>query len=295
MEMSQVRYFIAVSETLNFTRAARRCGVSQPALTKAIQKLELAIGGELLKRERNSVQLTELGYQLLPNFKDVLKNANHTREEAFRLLRAPTQVVKVGVAASISLRKVMDLVEPVRQAMPYLEIEFFELTALNNLKQIQSLDLDVLFSSHHTYGDEQQKHSLLSEDYVIAFGHHHRFLGRSTVTLEDLDGEKFFFRDQCDSSALLHDRMLCQGLHLHVNCRSSQDGWIKMQLENYPNIVFVPRSVAFAEGLVFASLEDFSLKRHLVLQRCEKATENIQLSRFMQAMIGESEQSYEVA
>ena len=54
MEMHQVRYFLAVADTLNFTRAAELCHVSQPALTRAIQQLEEELGGLLLRRERIS-------------------------------------------------------------------------------------------------------------------------------------------------------------------------------------------------------------------------------------------------
>ena len=61
MELYQIRYFLAVAETLNFTRASERAFVSQPALTKAIQRLEETIGGRLFDRTKNSVQLSELG------------------------------------------------------------------------------------------------------------------------------------------------------------------------------------------------------------------------------------------
>jgi len=53
MEMHQVRYFLALCETLNFTRAAESCNVSQPALTRAVHKLEEELGGLLLRREHN--------------------------------------------------------------------------------------------------------------------------------------------------------------------------------------------------------------------------------------------------
>ena len=53
MEMYQIRYFLAVSEYLNFRRAAEECHVSGPALTRAIQKLEDELGGKLFRRERN--------------------------------------------------------------------------------------------------------------------------------------------------------------------------------------------------------------------------------------------------
>ena len=52
MEMQQVRYFLAVARTLNFTRAAEECNVAQPTLTRAIQQLEEEFGGDLFRRER---------------------------------------------------------------------------------------------------------------------------------------------------------------------------------------------------------------------------------------------------
>ena len=61
MEMYQIRYFLAVSEYLNFRRAAEECHVSGPALTRAIQKLEDELDGKLFRRERNRTHLTDLG------------------------------------------------------------------------------------------------------------------------------------------------------------------------------------------------------------------------------------------
>ncbi len=58
MEMHQVRYFLAVCETLNFTRAAERCNLAQPSLSRAIKKLEDELGGLLFRRERNRTHLT---------------------------------------------------------------------------------------------------------------------------------------------------------------------------------------------------------------------------------------------
>jgi DNA-binding transcriptional LysR family regulator len=63
MEMNQIRYFLAVAKDLHFTRAAVACNVSQPALTRAIQKLEEEFGGPLFHRERALTQLTEESMQ----------------------------------------------------------------------------------------------------------------------------------------------------------------------------------------------------------------------------------------
>ncbi|MBM3540528.1 MAG: LysR family transcriptional regulator, partial [Alphaproteobacteria bacterium] len=59
--MHQVRYFLAVCETLNFRKAAESCHVAQPSLTRAIKNLEDELGGPLFRRERQNTHLTDLG------------------------------------------------------------------------------------------------------------------------------------------------------------------------------------------------------------------------------------------
>ena len=66
MEMHQIRYFLGVARTLNFTRAAEECHVSQPSLTRAIKLLEQELGGDLFRRERSLSHLTDLGQRMLP-------------------------------------------------------------------------------------------------------------------------------------------------------------------------------------------------------------------------------------
>src|ERR1043165_1055742 len=75
MEMHQLRYFLAVAQTLNFTRAAEQCNVSQPALTRAIQQLEQELSGPLLRREGKLSHLTELGVRMLPLMRQCYESA----------------------------------------------------------------------------------------------------------------------------------------------------------------------------------------------------------------------------
>ena len=92
MEMHQVRYFLAVCDTLNFTRAAKRCHVSQPALTRAIKKLEEELGGPLFRRERTLTHLTDLGRMMKPHLAQSLACARAalvTAQDFRRLEKAP--------------------------------------------------------------------------------------------------------------------------------------------------------------------------------------------------------------
>src|SRR5208283_5212782 len=66
MEMHQVRYFLAVTRLLNFTRAAEECNVAQPSLTRAIKQLEEEFGQDLFRRERNLTHLTDFGCRMTP-------------------------------------------------------------------------------------------------------------------------------------------------------------------------------------------------------------------------------------
>src|ERR1700751_4007550 len=75
MEMHQVRYFLAVAQLLNFTRAADACNVTQPSLTRAIKQLEAELGGDLFRRERPAAQLTELGLRMHPLLKQYYEAA----------------------------------------------------------------------------------------------------------------------------------------------------------------------------------------------------------------------------
>ncbi|MGH8514035.1 MAG: LysR family transcriptional regulator [Gammaproteobacteria bacterium] len=88
MQMHQVRYFLALCEELNFTRAARRCGVSQPSLSNAISALERELGGALFHR-KPSIALTGLGRMVRPYLDEIARNADHARAAARALTPRP--------------------------------------------------------------------------------------------------------------------------------------------------------------------------------------------------------------
>jgi DNA-binding transcriptional LysR family regulator len=79
MQMQQIHYFLALCEELNFTRAARRCGISQPTLTNAISALELELGEALLDR-KPSIALTRLGRVVRLYLAQIARNADYARD-----------------------------------------------------------------------------------------------------------------------------------------------------------------------------------------------------------------------
>ena len=102
MELTQVRYFIALCRTLNFTRAAEACNVTQPALTRAIQRLEDELGGPLLYRERNLTQLTELGGAMRPHLEAMLEAAEAARQAARASAGMEVASIRIGLGPAIA-------------------------------------------------------------------------------------------------------------------------------------------------------------------------------------------------
>ena len=93
MQMHQVRYFVALCEEGNFTRAARRSGVSQPSLTNAISALERELGGPLFQR-KPFVAKTAFGYAIQPYMQRIAETA----DEALQTARAFSQMGAVAVS-----------------------------------------------------------------------------------------------------------------------------------------------------------------------------------------------------
>jgi LysR family hydrogen peroxide-inducible transcriptional activator len=85
MEMSQVRYFLALCKERNFTRAAQRCGVAQPSLTQSVKALEMELGGPLFVRRQKGAELTELGRDVEPYFSAIDRCVNEIKRAPHRV------------------------------------------------------------------------------------------------------------------------------------------------------------------------------------------------------------------
>src|SRR5262249_43373613 len=101
MEMHQIRYFLAVAEELNFTRASEKCNVSQPSLSRAIKLLEEELGGPLFHRERSRTHLTELGRMVRPHLATVYEQS-HAVKRLSRDFADSKMPLRLGIMSTIS-------------------------------------------------------------------------------------------------------------------------------------------------------------------------------------------------
>ncbi len=129
LQLYQVRYFLALARTLNFTRAAEQCNVTQPALTKAVQKLEQELGGPLIHRERHLTQLTELGKMILPTLEKIFSAAEAVRIQAQGYQKKTIAPLKIGLVPSVSAALITELLLDLVRTIPDLRLDLHEADA----------------------------------------------------------------------------------------------------------------------------------------------------------------------
>src|ERR671931_2857643 len=115
MEMHQVRYFLATVSELNFTKAAERCNVTQPSLTRAIKQLEDELGGDLFRRERPAAQLTELGQRMYPLLKQCYEAATGARELASSFKSGEVGALRIALTHSVDLSLLIPFLNQIKR------------------------------------------------------------------------------------------------------------------------------------------------------------------------------------
>ena len=266
MELYQIRYFLAVAETLNFTRASERSFVSQPALTKAIQRLEESVGGRLFDRTKTSVQLSSLGQAMLPSLRQIYDSASSAREQARRLVRGSSEIVRVGVMCTIEFPQLLQGFVATQTGRTEVALSFREgnLEALTDALDQGDVDLGIMCSPY----DIPKRFAalpLFSEDYVLAIGDDHRFNGRSTVALAELDRERYCERTLCEFSVYIERLLRARGVGLEVVQQSAREDWIQALVRANFGVAFMPLSIARAAGLGYVHTADVPIVREVKL------------------------------
>jgi DNA-binding transcriptional LysR family regulator len=266
MEMHQVRYFLAVCEALNFTRAAESCHVSQPSLTQAIKKLEEELGGALFRRERKGVFLTDLGEALHPSFEQILGEAQSVRETAHHLLNLKKAPLTVGVLETVGPLLPTRFLSAFKTAHQGLEVELVPAGHLALLAKLLQGAVDlVLTSIVEPLEPSFQQQTLYRESYVVIFPPGHRFRRYAQVQLKDLSGEPYVDRLACEMRDAVLRTCHEMKVELYATHRSSNEIWVQAMVLAGMGFAFMPEySVALA-GLEARPLVDPVVARQVAL------------------------------
>ena len=287
MEMHQIRYFLAVAEELNFTRAADRCNVTQPALTRAIQKLEEELGGLLFRRERSLTHLTDLGRLMRPHLEQVLKEAEAAKSTATSFLKLSEAPLSLGIMCTIGPLRFVGFLNRFRIENPGIELSMIEATParLAELLMEGKLDLAVM-AQPGSFDERLVAQRLYRERFVVAFPPGHRFESRNALTVEDIAGESYLSRINCEYRD--HLRSLCseRRVEIRVTYRSEREDWIQTMVTAGLGICFLPEFSSVLPGLRRRLLVDPEVVREVSLVTVAGRRHSPAVATFVRAIRG---------
>jgi DNA-binding transcriptional LysR family regulator len=266
MELHQVRYYIALCETLNFTRAAQSCNISQPALTRSIQRLEVELGGALFRRERNLTQLTELGRSMRPLLEQTLRAAEAAKDHANKFRRNEFASLHIGLPPSISARVAAVPLQELAGRLPSLEVEL-RLTDQDEIVELMlggEIDAAFLVESSQL-PDRLNTWTIFQEGFRIAFSSGHRFEQMASVPLIELAQETLIGRRGCLATSRVRDLCGEAGVLTRVRHLVESEEHIQQLASKSFGVVLVPEHLPVVPGLLVRPLEQFPLTRSIVL------------------------------
>jgi DNA-binding transcriptional LysR family regulator len=262
MEMHQVRYFLAVARTLNFTRAAEECNVAQPSLTRAIRQLEGELGGDLFRRERPQAQLTELGQRMLPLLKQCYESAISARSLATAIKKGEVGSLRLALSRTIDPSLVTPHVLELGKLFDGLELKLLRGTASEVLEYLKQGEVELGIAAK--ISDEWERLDnwpLFTEDFQLIVNSMHALAANSRVGLDDLRRERLMVRTYCETTDELLDLLRGREFDVTRFHEVNADSDLISLLEAGFGVALVPRSTRNPATLVRIVVDGIELTR----------------------------------
>ena len=266
MEMHQIRYFLAVCRTLNFTKAAEECNVAQPSLTRAVQKLEEEFGGLLFHRERANTHLTELGKAMHPHLERTYEAAQSAKQLATSYKKGDVVHLRVGISPTVSAAAVTNVLGGVRQAIPGFELTVDGGADSRLLEEAVAGDLDlIVVGDDHELPERVRAWTLHREPLLAVMTKDHKLAAQKSVAIADLDGVEMITLTNCPIAVRLMQMCAEAGVKPKFTTRATNCDQVVSLIRNGLGIATLPESLAAASGLVVKPVEGLNIERAITL------------------------------
>jgi LysR family hydrogen peroxide-inducible transcriptional activator len=235
MEIHQLRYFVAVADEGNFSRAAEKVRVAQPSLSQQIQKLEAEVGQPLFDRLPRTVVLTEAGRCLLEFARKILVDVADARRCVDELKGEVAGRLGVGAIPTIAPYVLPPLIGKFQKRYPRVILEIVEDVTENIARRLEDGELDVAFASTCDPSPTIERHSLGHEALLLLLPKDHPLAKKKLVKWNDLKPEKFL---------LLHE----------INCLARQVSELLTANDLRPDLALKGAQLGTIAGMVAAGI-----------------------------------------
>jgi DNA-binding transcriptional LysR family regulator len=266
MEMHQVRYFLAVAEALNFTRAAEECHVAQPSLTRAIKQLEGELGGDLFRRERPQAQLTELGQRMLPLLRQCYDSALGARALAAALKSGEIAALRLALSHTIDVRLFVPHIMELTRHFRGLELKFLRGTATEIAEFLKRGEAELAIAAPIAEQWERlDSWPLFTEGFDLVVGMGHRFANYEAKEIADLCDERLLDRTYSEQAGELADLLDARDIVIKRGHEVMSERDVFTLLEANVGIAILPRSTSVPADLRRVRVDGVELRRTVYL------------------------------
>jgi LysR family hydrogen peroxide-inducible transcriptional activator len=267
MELHQIRYFLALCEELNFTRAAERCEVAQSSLTRAIKALETELGGALFHRERANTHLSTLGEKVKPFLAQAFGQVQGARRQAQDFIRQQTTSLRLGLMRTIAPGRLVELLAAIRARHPDIDLQVSDASAQDLQERLLADELDVAIYAHPGLAAEERLNHLplYREPFVVVVKAAHRLARRGAVRIQELHGEPYLWRAHCEHDAATDAALAQSGFCGRPAFESDQDAWVLAMVAAGLGYALMPAHSAVQHGVAALDLAEPEIAREVAL------------------------------
>ena len=242
MELSQLRTFRVVAETLNFTRAAERLGLTQSAVSHQIKSLETELGEPLFIRAKRGVKLSPAGQAALEHAVRLLDEAEALRERVAGGEHSPAGRVRAAAATQAIVHLFAPLFEAFMRAQPRIDVSFRTTASTDEtVADILNGAADVGFASLPVYSPALKIENLFEDELVLVVGHGHRLSGATEATVEDFRKERLILFERGGSIRRATDQFFNKvGIQPSLALESNDTSFIKLMVERGLGVSLLP-------------------------------------------------------
>ncbi|AZD02826.1 LysR family transcriptional regulator [Pseudomonas chlororaphis] len=182
--------FLAVAEEQNFSRAAKRLGMSQPPLTEQIQVLEQALKVKLFDRSRRGAKLTPVGQAILPAVRKFAEQLERLELAVHEAVAGQSGVLTIGAITTAMLDVLPALIEKLKARYPQLTVSVREIDSVEAIPALEAGDIDLAFARvEGELGSRVRSIALTEDRLAVALPSDHPLAARSRISLASLAGE----------------------------------------------------------------------------------------------------------
>lgn len=266
MDLKQVGYFLNLAETLNFTEAAKRSGVSQPSLTRSIQRLEEELGGLLLYRDGKDQRLTSLGRDVQMEFMRIASALGNIREHSENSVHGRWRVLTIGVATTVAPCAFTAFFDHVLQQLPSVEVNIHPLAEAEGIDDLLSGRFHAIIPARQPQAHPKiSVQTLYNERFMLGMAQDHPLSGQDQIGADELAKWPYVDRLACEFHSEISEYLMRRDVVMRPRFRAEREDWVQHMVAHGRAICILPERSALQNGLAIRPVTDLHLSRDICL------------------------------